>query len=30
LQTGECLENDEHSVPVYSVELTANKVILTL
>ncbi|MBT4833563.1 MAG: nitrite reductase small subunit NirD [Porticoccaceae bacterium] len=30
LQTGECLEDDEHGVPVYSVELTANKVILTL
>ena len=30
LQTGECLEDDEYGVPVYSVELTANKVILTL
>jgi nitrite reductase (NADH) small subunit len=30
LQTGECLEDDEQSVPVYKVELTANKVVLTL
>ncbi|MBT4832605.1 MAG: nitrite reductase small subunit NirD [Porticoccaceae bacterium] len=30
LHTGECLEDSEYSVPVYRVELTADKVLLTL
>ena len=30
LQTGECLEDGEVRVPVYSVELSADKVLLTL
>ena len=30
LQTGECLEDGEFSVPVYSGELTADRVLLTL
>lgn len=30
LQTGECLEDSEHSVPVYQVELAADKVLLTV
>ena len=30
LQTGECLEDNEQTVPVYKVELTANKVVLTV
>ena len=30
LQTGECLEDSEVSVPVYSVELVADQVLLTL
>ena len=30
LQTGECLEDGEVKVPVYSVELSADKVLLTL
>ncbi|MGB0669354.1 MAG: nitrite reductase small subunit NirD [Porticoccaceae bacterium] len=30
LQTGECLEDSEVSVPVYSVELAADQVLLTL
>lgn len=30
LHTGECLEHSEYSVPVYRVELTADKVLLTL
>lgn len=30
LQTGECLEDGEFSVPVYSVELTADQVLLSL
>ncbi|MBT6105852.1 MAG: nitrite reductase small subunit NirD [Porticoccaceae bacterium] len=30
LHTGECLEDSEYCVPVYRVELTADKVLLTL
>ena len=30
LHTGECLEDSEYSEPVYRVELTADKVLLTL
>ncbi|MDG2501931.1 MAG: nitrite reductase small subunit NirD [Porticoccaceae bacterium] len=30
LQTGECLEDSEHSVPVYQVEMAADKVLLTV
>ena len=30
LKTGECLEDGEVKVPVYSVELSADKVLLTL
>ena len=30
LQTGECIEDGEVRVPVYSVELSADKVLLTL
>lgn len=30
LQTGECLEDNEQAVPVYSVELNADQVMLTL
>ncbi|MBT7257681.1 MAG: nitrite reductase small subunit NirD [Porticoccaceae bacterium] len=30
LHTGECLEDSEYSVPVYRVELPADKVLLTL